>query len=115
MTLNQLQNLLLKNKDETLQNHTNIVDLLRRSRFLDWLRLKGSWSVFSASDPTHVQANKGAFAAGYNQCLDDLLGFTDRYILAEQQSKAPQMNFGSDKRLLQMGYTKEEIELINIK
>lgn len=112
MILNLLEQLLTR-KEQTLRLHGEIVDALRISGFLEWLRAKGNVLLFDPKDDANTQANKASFSAGYHACLDDILEFRNIISDYEKVKKLPQGDFGARSALVASGkFTQEEADKV---
>lgn len=59
------------------------------------------------------QAFEAQKSIGYNNCLDDLIYFVDRYLKDKTQTNAPELNYGAGLAVLESGdLTKEELDAI---
>lgn len=106
MILNQLRRILDK-KEQNLSIHADIVDGLHVTGILEYLRLKGSIALFNPYDKIETQANKASFSAGYQECINDILGFRDVVVAYEKQTansgKMPTADFSARSSLLERG------------
>jgi hypothetical protein len=60
-----------------------------------------------------AQAFEAQKSIGYNQCLDDLIYFMDRYLKTNKQKDAPALNYGANISVMEAGdLTKEELDAI---
>jgi len=60
-----------------------------------------------------AQAFEAQKSIGYNNCLDDLLYFIDRYLRTNQSSDIPALSYGASAAVMESGdLTKEELDAI---
>jgi len=111
--ISKLTDQLLKRKEQTLRLHGVIVDALITSGFLEWLRAKGNVLLFNPADNQNTQANKAAFSAGYQSCIDDILTFTDIIREYEHVKTLPSQDYGARRALKEDGRITAE-ENINL-
>lgn len=79
------------------------------STVLNFLREKSAVRIGLTND-LNLSAFEAHRSAGYNECLDDLMYFVDRYIrpMETADKTAPPMNFGARSRALERGDITEE-------
>lgn len=114
--INKIVNRLITNKEQTIAAQRSIVELLATSGLGEYLRSRGSIPAFDPSNDVVIQANKGAFSAGYNACLDDLIGFIDEVVVPlENASKMPFSSYGAHEAMKDSGrFTQEEIDKMKV-
>lgn len=84
------------------------------SRILEFLRARHIPQILGLGKDAQVLATQCAFTCGYNQALNDLEEFREKY-LEEQESGAvrAQMDFGATDTLLAEGFiSKEEADAL---
>lgn len=88
-----------------VRNLTNFTESL----LFKFLRSKGTATVYNNVD---VTALRGAWAAGYQEALDDIEFFKEKFLLVESQKQTlDEPRFGWDKHAENKGYlSKEEIQ-----
>jgi hypothetical protein len=92
-----------------------VQDGLRQSRIYEFLREIGRAKDIHPTTPNYleVQAMQTAWSAGYNQCLDDIMLFRERFLEADLEKNPPKMSFGGlDFAVFKEDLTKEEADAI---
>jgi len=92
-----------------------IQEALRSSRLYEILREIGRAKDIHPSTPNYleVQSMQTAWSVGYNQCLDDIMLFRQKYLEADLEKTPPTMSFGGlDVALYKDDLTKEEANAI---
>lgn len=99
---------------ERIRGNVNAVNAYRTglkalfdSGIIDALRMLGRPAIRSDSDHTHMAA-QGAMSAGWNNCLDTLLYFEEKYLSEIQETPNVQMDFGALESALKNGDISEE-------
>ena len=85
------------------------------SRAYEFLREIGRAKDIHPATPNYleVQAMQSAWSVGYNQCLDDIMLFRERFLEADLDQNPPKMSFGGlDLALFKDDLTKEEANAI---
>lgn len=60
--------------------YTSALSSLWRIHVIEFLREKGRPRVISLGKDVQVMATQAAYSAGYNDCLDDLTNFIERFV-----------------------------------
>lgn len=85
---------------------------LEKSRIFEYLRCAYVPTLYAGGANVHITAAQGAFSAGYNKCLDDILDFKDSIIEAAQPRKElPRPDYGGlDAAVENKHLTQEEAD-----
>lgn len=92
-----------------------VQEQLRESSVYEFLREVGRARAVHPSTPNYVdvQAQQTAWSDGYNQCLDDIMMFRDRFLEANAEQTLPKMGFGGlEYALFKDDLTMEEANAI---
>jgi len=86
----------LKENSSTVSAMLDIAAILRESRVYEFLREVGRSKDIHPSAPNYLslQAMQTAWSSGYNQCLDDIMLFRERFLEADLEKTPPKMSFG---------------------
>lgn len=92
------------------------IHLLRSSGLIDLLRIFARpYTVDGGANP-YMAAHNGAKMEGYQQCLDDLIYFEEKYLQEKLSSKLPIADFGGlASAVAQKKITLEEAKKIRSK
>lgn len=88
---------------------------LKASGVIRALRERGRPMDIPAATDNYVaaQASEAQRSIGYNNCLDDLLYFAERYLKTKTQTTSPELSYGAAMSVLESGdLTKEELDAI---
>lgn len=91
------------------------ISALKASGVIRALRDKARPETVPATSENCVaaQAFEAQKAIGYNNALDDLIYFADRYLKSTQKTDAPSLNYGANMAVLESGdLTKEELNAV---
>ena len=105
----------LKKTSSTAAEMLQVAVSLKRSRVYELLREIGRAKGLHPATPNYLeaQAMQTAWSDGYNQCLDDIMYFRERFLEAEFDKKPPKMSFGGlDLALFKEDLTQEEADAI---
>lgn len=106
---------ILKKNEGTAAKVLEAQSSLRSSAVYEFLREVGRPKDIHPTTPNYleVQAMQTAWSVGYNQCLDDIMMFRERFLEADIERNPPKMNFGGlDIALFKEDLTKEEADAI---
>lgn len=110
---------LQNNKDHTLGVLQESLDALDRAAVIPFLRAKGQIQLFNPADQPHEQAAKAAFCAGYQEALDDIMYFVQRFIIPGEEAarmRVPNLDYGATNKLIREGrITSQEAEMMRNK
>ena len=101
-----------KRQPELLARYAEGVSILYNTVVIEALREIGRTRTVAPENPNYVdaQAAQANWSIGYNDCLDDLLNFVDRYIQPQKQNM-PNMDYQAIDRALERGdITQEEAD-----
>lgn len=88
---------------------------IKASGVLKALRERARPAAIPAASENCVaaQAFEAQRSIGYNECLDDLIYFADRYLKKETSTTTPSLQYGAGIAVLESGdLTKEELDAI---
>lgn len=105
----------LKRSESTAKAMLSVQEAFVTSRVYDFLREIGRPKDIHPSVPNYleVQAMQTAWSVGYNQCLDDIMLFRERFLEADLNKTPPKMSFGGlDVALSREDLTPEEANAI---
>lgn len=105
----------LKKSQSTASYVVRAQEALIDSGILELLREIGRARAIRPETPNYleVQAMQTAWSSGYNQCLDDIMLFRQRFLEAETEKDHPIMGFGGiDFALEKDDLTKEEAKAL---
>lgn len=92
----------LKNNPEFLPRYEAVVENLRLSGLLSFLRSVARPFIYDGGRDVQRSAAEAQYNAGYHACLDDIVYFKDMY-LTETATKNARMDFGGRKLALAKG------------
>lgn len=79
------------------------IDLLRRNRIIEFLRIIGRPSREKNSLPEFLAA-EAAYSAGWYDCLDALLNFKELFLVGNNElTRMPEADYGGRRMLLERG------------
>lgn len=97
-----------------LSNYTRAMSLLDSTKIFEFLRDRGKVQYVSPASPNYAMelAAQAEHSRGYNEALDDLLQFREKF-LDTSASTMPPRDYGAIDRALQAGdLTEEEADAI---
>jgi hypothetical protein len=106
---------MLQKSSATAGEMLTVQESLRKSSVYEFLREVGRARAVHPSTPNYVevQAQQTSWSDGYNQCLDDIMMFRDRFLEASAEKTQPLMGFGGlEFALFKDDLTKEEADAI---
>lgn len=95
------------NRDSVTRLHTDAMIALSKSGILELLRAWSRAHIYTQDNPLDNMALRGAHAAGYAQCLDDLMEFQE-FLKDEQPGLNLPMDFGAISQALKQGLINEK-------
>lgn len=105
----------LKKDTSTASNALVLQDTLRKSKIYEFLREVARAKDIHPATPNYleVQAMQTAWSAGYNDCLDHIMMFREKFLEANLEKDPPRMSFGGlDLALFKEDLTTEEYDAI---
>jgi hypothetical protein len=109
---------LLKQLQKAVGTASSLVEIqsnLRDSRIYELLREVGRAKDIHPATPNYleVQAMQTAWSAGYNDCLDHIMMFREKFLEVDLERETPKMSFGGlDHALFKGDLTQEEADAI---
>lgn len=86
---------------------TEAIDLLIESGLIEALRLKSVITIQPNARPDAATLGiVAAQSAGYNECLDDILRFKEKYLI-DYRKTLPEMDYGASRLAVEKGYMTE--------
>lgn len=85
----------IMSNDTHLIFYTDGIASLEKSKIFDYLRAASVTELYAAGANIHITAAQGAFSAGYNKALDDIMDFKE-FILDKSLPKkeVPKADYG---------------------
>lgn len=63
------------------------LEKLSHSRIVEFLKEKGKPTIVGIEDLPQSLATEAAWSAGYQECLDDILNFRDKYLVVNTEKR----------------------------
>jgi hypothetical protein len=106
---------LLQKASSTAGSMLTVQENLKESRVYEFLKEVGRARAVHPATPNYidVQAQQTSWSDGYNQCLDDIMMFRERFLEANTEKTLPRMGFGGlEFALFKDDLTEEEAHAI---
>ena len=88
--------------------YTIALSNLWASGIFNFLRAKGLPKVIGMGSDQSIMATQAAWSAGYNEALDDIINFADKYLTPQTSIADVPMDFGATALALARGDITEE-------
>lgn len=112
MTSNLIEKELQKFQNEAaVKILRDTISQLENLGIIGFLKFKGQARIIDGGRNSSANAAEGMRAAGYSECLEDLVYFADKYISFGKPAAPLKASYGAFNKIIESGdYTKEEID-----
>lgn len=85
---------LMRKNDTFNAEYSQALSALWRLHILEFLRERGRPRVISLGKDVQIMATQASYSSGYNDCLDDLTGFLEKFLAEPLNSKKLTPDYG---------------------